>query len=132
MALYAGRAGVVYMSTTGTGNAVPVIKLSQWTLEMPTDTIEVTGFGDTNKTYVQGLPDVSGSLSGFWDSTNDVLYQAAASADGCKMYLYPASTASTIYWYGPAWVDFSIDVSVSDAVKISGKYKANGSWGHKS
>lgn len=128
MAVYHGRKGVVYISTTGTGTATNVIKLTDWSLNMETDTVEVTSFGDTNKTYVQGLPDVQGSLSGFWDDTEDKLFTAASSTDGCKVYLYPSSDAVTRYFYGPAWLSVSIQSAIGDAVKINSSFRANGAW----
>jgi hypothetical protein len=45
------------------------------------------------------------------------------------MYLYPSTDAATKYWYGPAWLDASVNVSVSGAVTIAGNFVANGSWG---
>jgi hypothetical protein len=117
------------MSTTGGGTAVSVVNMKAWSLSMPTDKIEVTEFGDANKKYVQGLPDVSGDLSGWWDDTSDALYDASRSTDGVKMYLYPSSDAASKYWYGPAWVDFSIDVDVSGAIEVSASFVANGAWG---
>lgn len=131
MARYHGRKGVVYMSTTGTGNAANVISLSSWELNMATDVVETTAFGDANKTYVQGLKDLSGTIQGFWDSADDTVFDAADSADGVKMYLYPSSDAATIYFYGPAWVDASISTGVSAAVTVSANFRANGSWGRK-
>ena len=98
---------------------------------MATDKEEVTSFGDPNKTYVIGLKDVQGTLSAFWDSASDALFDAADSADGLKLYLYPASTAATIYFYGPAFLDASIDVPVSGAVTVSGNFVASGAWGRK-
>jgi len=129
MARYHGRRGRVYISTSGTGAASSMCTLSEWSLNMGTDKAEVTAFCDENKRYVAGFPDVSGSLSGFWDDTVDTLYDAMQSSDGCIMYLYPSALVLTKYWYGPAWVDFSIDVGVGDAVKISGDWSANGDWG---
>lgn len=119
------------MSTTGTGNAVPVVGLSNWSLNMTTDRVETTEFGAANKTYVQGYKDVSGSFSGFWDNTEDTYFVGSDSADGVKLYLYPSSDAAGIYWYGPAWVDASIDVSNSGAVSISGSFSANGAFGYE-
>lgn len=129
MARYHGKKGVVYMSTTGGGTAVTVVGLASWSLNSPTDKVEVTAFGDVNKQYVQGLSDISGELSGWWDDTSDQLYDASRSADGVKMYLYPSSDASGKYWYGPAWVDFSIEVSNDGGVSVSGSFVANGAWG---
>jgi hypothetical protein len=131
LARYHGKSGLVYISTTGTGAAASVGKLSAWTLDMPTDKVETTAFDDTNKTYVQGLKDVAGTLTGFWDDTVDTLFTAGDSADGCKIYLYPASTAITKYWYGPAWLDASIASGVSAAVTVAANFSANGAWGRK-
>lgn len=125
---YHGKKGVVYMSTTGSGTAI-AITLKSWSLNSPTDKVEVTSFGDVNKRYVQGLPDISGDLSGFWDSTSDDMYDASRSTDGVKMYLYPSADAPTKYWYGPAWVDFSITDPVDGAVEISASFSGNGAWG---
>lgn len=129
MATYHGRRGVVYISTTGTTTATNVIKLTQWTLNMPTEKAETTGFGDANKTYVQGLKDITGALAGWWDNTEEKLFQAADSTDGIKMYLYPSSDASGKYWYGPAWLDASIDTNMGGAISVSANFAANGAWG---
>jgi hypothetical protein len=132
MARAAGRNAAVYVSPNGTGVAVSISGLSKWTLTRDTDAIPVTAFGDANKTYVQGLPDLKGTLAGFWDSASDPLYAAGISADGTKLYLYPDRlNTPTVYDYGPAWLNTSIDVDVNGAVSISGNFMANGSWGHK-
>ena len=96
---------------------------------MATDKVEVTSFGDANKTYVQGLKDLTGTLSGFWDETDTKMFNAADSTTGCKLYLYPSSDAISKYFYGPAWLDASINVGVNGAVTMSGNFSANGSWG---
>lgn len=130
MAKYHGRKGVVYISTSGSGEASS-ISLTEWSLNKASDRVDVTSFGDTNKTYVQGLQDLQGSFSGFWDHADTKLFTAADSSDGIKMYLYPSSDASGIYFYGPAWLDASISVSVSGAVSITGTFAANGAWGQE-
>lgn len=131
MARYHGKSGMVYISTSGTAAIALVASLSDWSLDMSTDTVETTSFGDSNKTYVQGLKDVAGSFSGFYDNADESIFTAADSTDGCKVYLYPSSAASTKYFYGPAWLSASVSSSVSDAVKVSGAFKANGAWGRK-
>jgi len=93
--------------------------------------VPTTSFGDLNKTYVQGLKDLKGTIEGFWNSAADTLFDAADSADGCKLYIYPSSNAPTIYEYGPAWLDASLSIDVNGAVKISASFVANGSWGRK-
>ena len=130
MARYHGKKGRILMSTTGTGSAAPLASMASWTINSETDKEETTSFGDTNKTYVQGLPDVSGDFSGFFDDTESALFTGAASADGVKLYLYPDYTnAPTKYWYGPAWVDYSVENAVDSAATVSGSFSANGAWG---
>jgi hypothetical protein len=131
MAKYHGRKGLVYLSTTGSGAAASVGQLNSWTLDMATDTVDTTCFTDANKTYVQGLKDIKGNLAGFWNDADDTLFTGADSADGVKMYLYPSSDAITKYWYGPAWFNASVEVRVDGAIKVSGTFAANGSWGRK-
>lgn len=128
MARYPGRKSVIYISTTGSGAASSLAGMNKWTCDEATDKIPVTAFGDTNKTYVQGLPDIKGTFGGFFDDTETKLGTGAASADGVKLYLYPSSDAPTKYKCGPAWLDRSIDVGVDGAVTVTGSFVANGSW----
>lgn len=129
MSRYHGKTGMAYISITGTGNAVAVVGLSEWSLNMGADREEVTAFGDGNKQYVQGYPDISGDLSGFWDDTSDALYDGMQSSDGVKMYLYPSTLTPAKYWYGSAWVDFEINTAVGGGVTIGGSFQAAGVWG---
>jgi hypothetical protein len=105
-----------------------VIKLNKWTIDKSTDKIEVTAFGDANKTYVQGLPDIKGSFAGVWDDTESKPFTGAASTNGVNLYLYPSSNAPSKFHSGPAWLDISMDTSVSGAVQITGNFVANGTW----
>jgi hypothetical protein len=129
MAKYHGQKGRVYLSTTGAGTAVQAVALTSWSLNLPTDRVEVTSFEDTNKVYVQGKKDISGDFSGFWDEADDALFDAADSTTAVKIYLYPSADAPTRYFYGTAWVDASIEVGVDAAVSISGSFAAASAWG---
>jgi len=129
MAHQHGRRGVVYMADFGGAGAVNVAHLNSWTLDMPVDFAEISAFGDKNDQYVGGIPDCKGTLEGSWDDTSDAIYDLMESVDGVVMYLYPTSLVATKYWYGNAWVDFSIDVSAADAVKFSANFAAKDDWG---
>ncbi len=118
------------MSSSGSGTATSVLHMNAWSIDRSTDTIETTSFGDVNKTYVQGLPDVQGSIGGFWDDAETKVFTGAASSDGVKLYLYPSADAPTKYAYGPAWLSASIETGVGDAVTISMDFVANGAWGY--
>jgi hypothetical protein len=129
MANYPGRKGMVYLSSSGTGTATNTLSLNQWTLNRTTDKIETTSFGNTNKTYVSGLPDLQGTFAGFWNDAETKPFAGSTSSDGVIVYLYPSADCPTKYAWGPAWLDVSIDTSVGGAVTISGNFAANGSWG---
>jgi hypothetical protein len=119
---------MIYLSPTRAGVPALAVSLTSWSIDASTDLVEVTAFGDTNKVYVQGLKDIKGNIGGWFDDTNDALFDAADSADGCFLYLYPASTAPSKMWYGPAWMSASIDVDVKGAVGISGTFAAAAAW----
>lgn len=129
MARYAARKGVIYLSTTGSGVATSVLSMNQWTVNYATDDIDVTSFGDQNKVYVPGLPNLQGTFKGFWDDLESKPFTAATSVDGCNLYLYPSADTPTKYWYGPAWLDCTMDCSVAGAVTLGGSFAARGSWG---
>lgn len=129
MARHAGRFGAVYMSTSGSGNAVN-LTMATWSANFTTDKIDVTSFRDANKRQVVGLPDASGDFSGFWEDAETTLFTASRSSDGVKAYFYPDITNKpNSYVYGPVWVDFSISVGVTGAVEVSGSWVANGDVG---
>jgi hypothetical protein len=70
---------------------------------MATDKVEVTSFLDANKTYVQGLKDISGALSGFWEDSQDALFDAASR---------PRSTSTALR----GWMHRSTSPSVAPSV----------------
>ena len=123
MARVAGRSGRLYVNLTSGGTAEPVSFLNNWSINFATDNIEVTAFTDTNKVYVSGLPDCSGSFSGFYDDATVQTYTAAVDGVARKFYLYPTSS-TTQYWFGTALFDFNASADVSGAVSISGDFSA--------
>ena len=123
MARVAGRSGRLYVSLTSGGSAEPINYLSSWSINFATDNIEVTSMGDTHKVYVSGLPDVSGSFSGFYDDATVQTYTAATDGVARKFYLYPGSSASQ-YWFGTAIFDFNASADVGGAGQISGDFAA--------
>lgn len=115
-----GKNGAVYI------NGVKVTNKTEWSLNMTRDFADVSTFRDKNKVYAAGLMDISGSFTGFLDVDGD---QLLISSDG-KPYtvaLY-AEDPGVLVAEGPAFVDASVSVSVSDAVKCSGNFKAAGDW----
>lgn len=124
MARIAGRNGRLYANITSGGTAEPIAFLNNWSLSFTTDNIEVTAFGDSHKTYVSSLPDVSGSFAGFYDDATAQTYTAATDGVARKFYLYPDNTATGKYWFGTAFFDFSVSADVGGAVQVSGDLAA--------
>lgn len=128
MARESGHKGRVLLSVSPAASP-EIIVLNSWSLDETQDQFEVTSFGDANKTYVTGLPDLSGQFSGFLDTADDKLFKAARSTNGANLYLYPDAVGNPAkYWYGLANISSNINVSTSGAIAISGNFSARGSW----
>jgi hypothetical protein len=121
---YHGKTGKVSIGTP----AVQVLSLNSWSLSAATDKVDVTAFGDTNKQYVQGLPDLKGSVAGWFDDQEDSLFVAADATAPVDLELMPVEGVATIKWAGPAWLDASIDVPANGAITVSGDFVAAGAW----
>lgn len=125
MARHHGARGRVYMGLSSAGTAEPVAFLNAWTLSQVTDKADVTAFGDTNKTYVAGLPDASGTFGGWFDDATMQTYTAASDGVARKFYLYPdLVNTATNYWFGTILPDFSISGSTSDGVSFTASWNA--------
>jgi hypothetical protein len=127
MARYHGGRSIAYIAV-GAGTSAVAVSLSQWSLNSTADTVDVTAFGDSNKQYVQGLKDMSGSLSGWFDSADDWLFAGSESTTGVTMALYPSRDLMTCFHAGPALMSAAIDVPVSGAISIKSDWKATGPW----
>lgn len=124
MARIAGRNGRLYAGITSAGTAEPIAFLNNWSISFAVNTIDVTSFGDTSMVYVAGLPDASGSYSGFFDDATAQLFTAATDGVARKFYLYPSTLSTGVYWFGTATFDFAADGTVDGAVTISGDWAA--------
>lgn len=120
-----GRTGQLYVGLTSGGSAEPITYVNKMTLDFQTDDVEVTAFGDTNKVYVSGLPDCQGTFAGFYDNATAQTYTAAVDGAARRFYWYPQTPATSgPYWFGTGLFDFSVETGVSDAVTVSGSFKA--------
>lgn len=122
-----GKNGAIYIGgPKGTGVKVSV--KNEWTLSLGRDYVDGTTFGDTNRTYLVGLRDVSGTFAGLMDVSGDLLVNATTS-DIIQLYLYADDGASPILIAsGPGLVDAQINASNADAVRMSGNFRAAGNW----
>lgn len=119
-----GRNGRVYLGIASGGTAEPLPFIADWQIDFQVDKVDVTSMGDTNKIYVAGLPDASGTFAGFFDDSTAQTYTAATDGLARKFYLYPSLQSAGTYWFGTILPDFTVDGSVTGAVKISSKWNA--------
>lgn len=126
-----GKNGAIYLGgAKGTG--VKVATKTQWTLQRNRDYVDATVFGDINKTYLAGLPNVQGTFAGFLDTSGDLLLSAAVS-DSQTIHLYADDnpggiTSLVLVAHGPGLIDANVDCSNTDGVRITGEFRANGAW----
>lgn len=129
MAIKSGRNGLIQYDATAASPAsfTTLTSVNNWKLSLKTDYEDVSCFSDTNKVYVPGLRDISGSLGGFWNSTQTTIIDASSATTPGLVRLTPNSTESTFYFEGTAYIDSDIDCSLA-APKVSATFKAAGSW----
>jgi hypothetical protein len=123
----AGRNGQVKYDPAGT-TPVVIVSLNKWKLDLKTEKINVTCFGDANKVYVPGMKDLNGTISGFWNSDEVTLFLAADADVPGLLELLPNATEPEFKWSGLAYMDASIDTAVEGAPAVQGTFMAAGPW----
>jgi hypothetical protein len=96
-------------------NPTALISINSWKLSLKTDYEDVSCFLDTNKVYVPGLRDISGTFGGFWNSSNVVLIEASNATTPGFIKLTPNTTEPSFYFGGLAYIDADIDCSLVGA-----------------
>ena len=115
------------MGTTTSAAASPLTFQNTWSISYETERIEVTAFGDTNKTYVTGIADAAGEFAGFYDDATAQTLTAAIDGLSRKFYLYPdAVNAIGQYFFGTIFVDFKANGGVSGAIEVAASWGAAG------
>lgn len=122
-----GRYGQVNYDPAGGSALTQIISINAWKASFKTDFEDVSCFGDTNKVYIPGLMDISGSFEGFWNSAELTLFKAAMQPTPGTLQLLPNATEPAFFWQGLAYMDAEIDCSMS-APKVTGEFKAAGPW----
>lgn len=128
MAILTGRYGLVSWNPSGGSPVSPLISIKTWKGSFKTDYEDVTCFQDTNKVYIPGMRDISGSLEGFWNSDNLELVAASEATTPGLLELTPNTTEPQFTFRGLAYLDFDIDCNVNGAPKVSSSFRAAASW----
>jgi hypothetical protein len=127
MSIKTGRYGKVSWDPAGGSTLVQIVSINAWKGSFKTEYEDVSCFGDSNRVYIPGLMDISGTFEGFWNSAELALFKAAMSPTPGTLQLMPNTTEAGFVWQGPAYMDADIDCSL-DAPKVTGEFKAAGSW----
>jgi len=127
MAIKSGRQGQVKLGVDE-ATATAVASLHNWTLSLATEMIEVTCFLDTNKVYVPGMRDISGTIGGFWNSEELAVIEATDDETPLHMVLIPNISEATFIFSGLAYVSAEIEVPVNGAPTLSGTFSGAGPW----
>lgn len=138
MARIHGKHGQVLMDLGGSPGSpvggspyapVAIGDVDAWTLDLSTDRVEVTCFGDTNKQRVTGLPDFSGTIAGQWNKdTTPSLMAVVLGGSPVFLRLVPNRNEATYYFEGLANIDGSINCAANGSVSFAGKWDAAGDW----
>ena len=132
-----GRNGLVKWDPAGGAGAAaaPIISIKNFVLSMKTEKINVTCFQDQNRVYVPGLPDISGTLAGFWNSADMSLVHGARQTTPGWLELIPDTTdlddgdvPAPFAFEGLAYLDAEINTDVEGAPELSGQILAAGPW----
>lgn len=126
-----GKNGRIQMDPAGGSALVTLGDLNSWSLDMSTDRVDVTAFGDTNKRRVAGLPDYTGDLGGWWNavaSSSPAYFAAVLAGIPITLRLIPNILDPTTYFQGLANVDGGVNVSATGAISTKGKWDAAGNW----
>lgn len=124
-----GKGGQVKMDPAGGASVVTVASLNKWDLDMSTDKENVTAFGDTNKVYVQGLPDLKGTYGGWYDPADGlVIFDVISGTVAPTLQLFPNIATPLVLFEGRAFLDGKITVDSNGAISIGGSFVAAGPW----
>lgn len=129
MARLAGRNAVIYFGATTAAAASPLTFGAKYSLNFTTNKIDVTAFGDRGKVVVAGLAAQSGDMTGWFDDATAQTYTAAVDGLARKLYIYPSSLSTGIYFFGTVFADFSSDSTVDGAATFSSSFEAASSDG---
>ena len=132
-----GRNGLVKWDPAGGAGAASEVLMSikAFTVSLKTEKINVTCFQDQNRVYVPGMPDISGTLTGFWNSEDMALVTAARATAPGFLELIPDSTdlssggtPAPFSFEGLAYLDAEINTDVEGAPELTGQILAAGPW----
>lgn len=83
MAKIHGKSGAVYLG------ANEVLEVKSWSYDETVETADATAMGDTEKSYLAGVKDGSGSVTCLWDPDDTTGQNALTTGSSVALNLYP-------------------------------------------
>ncbi len=102
------------------------------------DMAETSAFGNTYKTYIQGLGDATISLSGMWDAAtggiDDVLGSLVGATGTLPVSIYPSGygIGKRAFGIGANESSYEVTGSIGDVVSVSTEFQSTVNTGGKS
>lgn len=131
MAKLHGKSGAIYLGGPQGGGGTKVTNKTEWSIDLSRDYVDATVFGETNKTYLAGLRNFAGNYAGLLDTSGDTMLSATA-LDAQLIYLYAddGATGGTVVLvaHGSGFIDGTVTTGNTDAVRITGQFRAQGNW----
>jgi hypothetical protein len=130
MAKLHGKAGAIYLGGA-VGSGTKVTNKTEWAVQLNRDYVDATVFGETNKTYLAGLRNFQGTYSGLLDTDGDDMLDATAlGAQLIYLYADDGTTGGSVKLvaHGSGFIDGNVSTSSTDAVRITGEFRAEGNW----
>ncbi len=123
-----GKDGAIYLGGAKGSGGTKVTNKTEWSVQLNRDYVDATVFGETNKTYLAGLRNFQGNYSGLLDTAGDAMLDASA-LDEQLIYLYADDGASPVLVaHGSGFIDANVTCGNTDAVRITGEFRAQGNW----
>jgi len=128
-----GKNGAIYFNGPKVGTSWPqtnkVANKVEWTLNLNRDYVDATVFGAVNKEYLVGLKDIQGTFNGLLDVSGDLVVNAT-DQDTIQIYLYgdDRNSSEILIAHGPGLCDASVTASNTDAIRVTGNFRASGAW----
>lgn len=120
-----GKSAVVYLGSATGQAAVSLGEQIDYSIDFTMALVDKTSLGATWKSFVKGLQEWTGTLSGNFDIVNNALFAASTDTGVENFYLYPQGTSGT-YYYGTCWVQLGKILEGGVAKKSSNTVKLTG------
>jgi hypothetical protein len=111
-----GKGAILYLATSTSGNAVNIAEQIDYSIETDQAVEEVSALGSTWAVHVlTGSRKWSATGRGNFDVTSNNLWTACNAQQPLRFYLYPQSSAATLYYYGTGWVKLGTVIAGGNA-----------------